>query len=460
MSPLHDHQERAVEFMLRTPKCALWMQLGSGKTRAVIQAVTIMLDAIQVKRVLIVAPLRVALSVWPDEIDRWSGGRVSYGSIRGEGRTARSAQQRCEFVRDDKSDIHLINHDNLTHLVDMFRGGRRLPYDMVILDESTVFKNVSSRRFKELRKWFKRGKVDRVVQLSATPAPNSLIDLWAQLYLLDGGARLGESKGSYIRRCFVKSGDSGRLVPRAGARKWIHNAVSDICFTTKIADAATVEAPEIVDVLVPLKGEAAKKYETLEEKFVLKLDDVTIMAGTAAVLTNKLRQAVTGGIYYEQGVWRDMHDLRLERLRGLVDEANGEPVAIAYGYRLDIERIKRVLPHAELLGHGVEQVARWNRGEIPVMLFHPASAGHGLNLQHGGRRLIWYVLPWSLEHYQQAIGRFARQGQKHRVIVHRLRSPDTIEDAVIDALRGKDRTQTALLDYVTVRRTKDITPDS
>lgn len=457
MSPLHDHQERAVEFMLSTPKCALWMQLGSGKTRAVIETMATLLDTVEVRRILIVAPLRVALSVWPDEIGRWSNGRVSHAVIRGRSGRPR---ERMDVVNRDRSDVHIINHDLLVWLLHTFSF--ELPYDMVILDESTVYKSVSSRRFQVLRQWLARGDVERVVQLTATPAPNSLMDLWAQMYLLDGGARLGKTKGAYEAKYFAPSWGGWRtsVKPRPGSSERIHSAVSDICFMTRIARAATVKAPMIRNTPVPLTGDADRQYSKLERSFVLSLDDAVVSAGTAAILTNKLRQAAAGGIYYEDGGWRDLHDLRLDRLRDIVTDAAGDPVAIAYGFRFDVQRIRRVLPEAEHLGHDPAQIRRWNDGEIPVMLFHPASAGHGLNLQHGGRRLVWYVLPWSLEHYQQTIGRFARQGQTRQVIVHRLYAPGTVDDAVIDALRGKDRAQSALLDYVAARRAEQDTDNA
>ncbi|MTI95404.1 MAG: DEAD/DEAH box helicase [Firmicutes bacterium] len=405
-----------------------------------------MYDRFEVARVLVIAPLRVAETVWTSEAAKWEHLRHLRLS-----RVIGSQKQRLAALG-VPADIYLINRENVEWLVNHY--GKDWPFDMVVVDELSSFKSPKARRFRALRKV--RPLVNRIVGLTGTPAPNGLIDLWAQVYLLDQGERLGKTVTGYRSRYFEPGrGDRSRRIiynwePKAGAEEAIHAKIADICISMKAAD--WLELPERITNVVPvnLSEKAAKQYKQLERKLLLPFAEGDVVADTAAVLSNKLLQLANGAVYDEHGGVQEIHQVKLEALADLIEAANGKPVLVFYNYRHDLDRIKQRFPGAKTLESAAE-IHAWNAGDIPLLLAHPASAGHGLNLQAGGHTIIWFGLTWSLELYQQANARLDRQGQQHNVIVHHLVSEGTMDEQVMLALDTKTAGQDALLAAVKAR---------
>lgn len=391
-----------------------------------------------------VAPLRVAQTVWAAEAGKWDHlRRLRVEKILGTEEERLAALERV-------ADVYVINRENVKWLVEHF--GRHWPFDMVVLDELSSFKDSSSQRFRALRRV--RPKMERVVGLTGTPSPNGLMDLWAQVFLLDQGERLGKTLGRFRERFFNAGRRNGQIVydwvPKAGATEKIHGLLDGLCVSMRSEDY--LELPERIDRIVPVELDPAARaaYDRLEREAVLPLKDGVITAATAAAVTGKLLQLANGAVYDGDRRVHGVHGAKVEALRELVEAANGQPVLVYYAYQHDEARIKRAIKDARTL-ESQGDIDAWNAGRIPVLLAHPDSAGHGLNLQDGGHIVVWFGLTWSLEKYQQANARLHRQGQKQPVIVHHLLTMGTMDEQVMGVLARKDAGQSALIDAVKVR---------
>lgn len=436
----HDYQKYAVEYIKSHPVTALFLDMGLGKTVTTLTAIRdLMYDTFEVRRVLVVAPLRVAMDTWPEEIRKWDHLKdltcsVVMGTV---------AERRRALQRD--ADIYIVNRENLAWLCE----NSRLDFDMVVLDELSSFKNHQSKRFRAMKAM--RPGVKRIVGLTGTPSGNGLMDLWAEFRLLDMGERLGRYISQYRNLYFKPDKRNGMVVfsykPLPGAEEVIYHQISDITVSMKANDY--LEMPELVSVTkeVTLSEKEKKRYDELKKSLVLDLPDGEVTAANAASLTMKLSQMANGAIYTDDKNVVGIHDRKLDALEDLVESANGRPVLVAYWFKHDKDRIQKRMQAREL--KEPQDFADWNAGKIPVALIHPASAGHGLNLQQGGSILIWFGLTWSLELYQQTNARLWRQGQKSRtVIVQHIVARDTIDERILKVLEHKDGTQAALIDAV------------
>ena len=440
----YSYQEYALKFILNSKAAGIFLDCGLGKTVITLTAIAeLMHNRFEISKALVIAPLRVAENVWDVEAKKWDHLKhLRVAKVLG------SEKKRIQALASN-ADIYVINRENTKWLVDYYK--KDWPFDMLVLDELSSFKSHRAKRFKALRKV--RPLCKRVVGLTGTPAPNGLIDLWAQVYLLDSGQRLGKTISGYRERYFLPDKRNQHVIfsykPREGAEEAIYKKLSDICISMKNRDYLTL--PERMDNIlgINLPPKVLEQYRQLERDLLLPLLEGDIVAGSAAVLTNKLLQ-ITGGAVYDEGKKvQILHDEKLKALEDLVEAANGKPVLVYYNYRHELERIQkqflcRVLDTAK-------DMEDWNKGEIPVMLAHPASAGHGLNLQNGGSTIIWFGLPWSLELYQQANARIHRQGQKNTVVVHHLVAKETIDEDVMQVLAKKQAGQEALLQAVKAR---------
>lgn len=443
---LRPYQQYARDLIIDKPAVGLLLDMGMGKTATTLMAVKDLLyDYFAVQHVLVIAPLRVAETTWADECQEWPELQdLSVMPVIG------SERQRLRALA-TKADIHTINRENVTWLAEHY--GRDWPFDMVILDESSSFKNHQSRRFKSLKRV--RPRIKRIVELTGTPAPNGLMDLWAQMYLLDRGERLGKTITEYRRRWFIPGGGYGHIVynyePRETARDEIYEAISDICVSMRASDYISLPPIMYNTVKVHLPEAARKQYKRLEKDLVLSLSDETdIVASTAAALSNKLLQMANGAAYDEDGATVEVHRAKIEALADIVESNEGRPMLVFYWFRHDLDRLKAAFPKARQL-KGAEDIRAWNTGTVPMMLVHPASAGHGLNLQKGGSLIVWYSVNWSLELYQQANKRLHRSGQQNTVVIHHLIAEGTIDEDVMTALQMKKRGQDGMLDAVKAR---------
>ena len=401
------------------------------------------LDSFTVRKVLVVAPLRVARDTWPAEIEKWDHLKgLTYSVATGSEKERKAALMQ-------KADIYIINRENVDWLVN--RSGLPFDYDMMVVDELSSFKSHRAKRFKSLMKV--RPKVKRIVGLTGTPSANGLMDLWAEFRLLDMGHRLGRFIGRYREDYFVPDKRNQQIVfsykPKPGAEQAIYKRIADITISMKNTDY--LKLPELVmnEVAVKLSDKEADYYRTLQQELVLSLKGKEIDAVNAAALSSKLLQMANGAVYDEDGSVVEIHDRKLDALEDLIEATNGKPVLIAYWFKHDLGRILERFPAEKL--ESTSSIKRWNQGEIPVAAIHPASAGHGLNLQAGGCTLIWFGLTWSLELYQQTNARLWRQGQKNTVVIHHIITQNTIDEDVREALKRKDKTQTALIKAVKAR---------
>lgn len=421
-----------------------------GKTVSTLTAVAeLMHDYFEVSKVLVIAPLRVAKYTWTDEIEKWE--HIQYlrtSQILG------SKKERLAALEKD-ADIYLINRENVVWLVEELKG--EWPFDMVVIDELSSFKSTKAKRFRALRKV--RPFIKRIVGLTGTPAPNGLIDLWPQLYLLDQGKRLGKTITGFRERYFVPgAGDPSKHVvydwiPKKEAEENIYRKIEGICVSMKSIDY--LDLPDRVDhaMEVQLSGQARSQYMQLEKDLLLPFDESDVVADTAAVLSNKLLQLANGAIYDENKEVQFVHDEKLNALEELIEQANGKPVLVFYNFKHDLDRILKRFKEAVKLETD-EHFKKWNSGEISILLTHPASAGHGLNMQDGGNTIIWFGMNWSLELYQQANARLHRQGQKNIVNVFHLIVEDSIDEKVMKAIQNKTVTQDNLMEAVKVRLDK------
>jgi SNF2 family DNA or RNA helicase len=438
---LHQYQERMASWIVAKKKSNLFASMGTGKSAATLTAIADLFDDYAISKVLIIAPLRVARTTWPNEIAAWEHtSDLSYKVIAG------SPDKRQQQLKGTEH-IHIINIDLLAWLV--AEAGKRWPYDMVVLDEATSIKSPSSKRFKALRKVL--GAINYYVNLTGTPTPQGVGDLWAQCYPIDQGEALGKTLTKFRNRWFNVDFFGYTYTPKANAATEIEEAIKGYSLSLTAKDY--LELPEQVNntIAIELTPTLAKQYKQLESDFILELSQLDVVASNAAVLSGKLLQFTAGALYDEHGNWEEIHNLKIEALRDVVEEAAGMPVLVAYQFKSDLERLCKAFPSGEPLGKDPETVARWNRGEIPLLFIHPASAGHGLSLQHGTNIMAFFSLGWSLEQYQQVIERIGptrqrQSGYDRPVFIHHLIAKGTIDERVMTVLEGKATVQQALLD--------------
>lgn len=437
----HNYQTYCSNFIIQNPIAGLFLDCGLGKTVITLTAIEeLLFNRFEVSRVLIIAPLRVARDTWPAEIEKWEHLKnLTYSVCIGTPNERLAALYK-------KADIYIINRENVPWLVE----SGLFHFDMVIIDELSSFKNHNSKRFKALRKM--RPAVKRVVGLTGTPASNGLMDLFAEIQLLDMGERLGRYIGGYRSRYFTPDRRNQHIVfsykPLDGAEEAIYDKISDICISMRSADLLQMPELTVNNVQVKLSEKEQTLYQTLKRDLILPFSDGDIDASSAASLSMKLHQMANGAVYDENQQIKFIHDRKIEALEDLVEAANGKPVLIAYWFKHDLQRI---LNNENLNAQplvSAQDFKDWNEGKIPVALIHPASAGHGLNLQSGGSTLIWFGLTWSLELYQQTNARLYRQGQKHPVVIHHILTKGTVDEQVLKALNSKDKIQDSLLEAV------------
>ena len=443
----HDYQKYAINFIKENPIAAVLLDMGLGKTSITLTAINdLLFDSFDVRKVIVIAPLRVARDTWIAEVDKWDHLRHLICSVAVGTEVERKAALR------KKAHIYIINRENVSWLIE--ESGIPFDFDMVVIDELSSFKNGKAKRFKSLLKV--RPLVKRIVGLTGTPAGNGLMDLWAEFRVLDMGKRLGRFISNYRLNYFTPDKRNGQIVysykPLPFAEQAIYDAISDITISMKSTDH--LKMPELVssEYAVRLSDEEKQKYADLKQELVLSLGDAEITAANAASLSGKLSQMANGAIYDDNGEVIQIHDRKLDALEDIIEAANGKPLLVAYWFKHDLtrisERLKKLhIPFSRL--DDSNSIRRWNNGEIPVALIHPASAGHGLNLQSGGSTLVWLGLTWSLELYQQTVARLWRQGQiSETVVVQHIVTKGTIDERIMKAFSQKEHTQTALINAV------------
>lgn len=440
----HNYQTYATGFMIKNPVSAVFLDMGLGKTVITLTAINEMCrDSFLVSKVLVIAPLRVARDTWPAEIEKWNHLKgLTYAVAVGT-----EAERRAALLQ--KASVYIINRENLCWLIE--DSGLPFDYDMVVIDELSSFKSHRAKRFKSLLK--ARPRIKRIVGLTGTPSTNGLMDLWAEFRILDLGKRLGRYITHYRQNYFIPDKRNGMVVfsykPLPGAEEAIYKRIDDITISMKADDY--LDMPECIynEVKVKLNQKERKVYNTLKKELVVSIGADEVDASNAAVLSNKLSQLANGAIYSDDKKVISIHDRKLDALEDLIEAANGKPVLVAYWFKHDFERIKKRFDVREIKSS--KDIVDWNNGKIPVAVIHPASAGHGLNLQAGGSTLIWYGITWSLELYQQTNARLWRQGQKSEtVIIHHIIAEKTVDEQIMAALNKKEKTQSALIDAVRV----------
>lgn len=441
----HKYQSYATDFIISHPIAAVFLEMGLGKSVITLTAITKLKAEDAICKVLVIAPLRVARDTWPSEIAKWDHLKnLDYAVAVG------SEAERKAAIRKDAT-VTIINRENVDWLIN--KSGLPFDFDMVVIDELSSFKSYGAKRFKALLKV--RPFIKRIVGLTGTPSSNGLMDLWAEFRVLDFGKRLGRYITRYRLSYFEPDKRNAQMVfsykPLPDAEKQIYEKISDITISMKSVDYLDMPECIINEVPVYMSEREQSVYDGFREDMVAKLKDDVIDAANAAVLSGKLLQMANGAVYDEDGASHHIHDRKLDALEDLIEGANGKPVLVAYWFKHDLERIEARLkslhiPYARL--DKPDSIKRWNNGEVPVMLIHPASAGHGLNLQAGGSTLIWFGLTWSLELYQQTNARLWRQGQKETVVLHHIICRDTIDEDVMEALKRKEKVQNDLINAV------------
>lgn len=438
----HNYQSYAIDYIETHPVAAVLLDMGLGKTVISLTAIAdLLFDSFEAHRILVVAPLRVARDTWPAEISKWQHLKhLTYAVAVGTVKERKAALMAG-------ADITIINRENLVWLIDS--SGNEFDYDMVIIDEFSSFKNHKSKRFQSLMKV--RPKVKRIIGLTGTPSSNGLMDLWAEFKLLDFGERLGRFITHYRNNYFIPDKRNGEIIysykPMPYAEDAIYRKISDITISMKSTDH--LQMPELItsQYEVQLSEEEEQRYEELKADFILELPEGEITAANAASLTGKLSQLANGAIYDDEGNIVEFHDRKLDALEDIIESANGKPLLVAYWFKHDLQRIKKRFDVREIKTS--KDIIDWNNGDIPVAVIHPASAGHGLNLQAGGSTLIWFGLTWSLELYQQTNARLWRQGQSSgTVVIEHIITKGTIDERILKALSLKEVSQNALIDAV------------
>ena len=434
---LHHYQNSALDVVLNKKKCALFLDMGLGKTTTTLTAIHDLYYNFSVERILIIAPLKVANNVWHKEAQKWEHLQELDIAI-----ATGSVNERLSAINSNKT-ITLINKENVPWLIEKCKW----KWDMVVIDESSSFKSARAKRFRALKKVMKY--IRSIVLLSGTPSPNGMMDLWSQMYLIDQGERLGRTITNYRQRFFVPDGYMGynyKLKP--GAKEQIMELIKDVCVTMTAEDY--LELPECINVneFIELPDKAKQQYKELEKEFIISLDDIDIESPSKAALGNKLLQICNGSVYDSEKNVHEIHNEKIERLKEIIEDNPGENFLVAYNYKHDLEKLQKAFPKAVKL-ETAKQEDDWNKGKIKILLAHPASAGHGLNLQYGGNVIIWYGLTWNLEYYQQFNKRLHRQGQKNIVRnIHLIAKGCLDEKVLFFALSSKAKTQKDLIDYL------------
>ena len=438
----HDYQAYAIDYIETHPVAAVLLDMGLGKTVISLTAIAdLLFDSFEAHRILVVAPLRVARDTWPAEIEKWEHlQHLTFSVVVGTPKERRAALMAG-------ADITIINRENLQWLIES--SGFPFDYDMVVIDELSSFKNHKSKRFQALMKV--RPKVKRIIGLTGTPSSNGLMDLWAEFKLLDMGQRLGRFITQYRNDYFLPDKRNGQIIysykPIPYAEDAIYRKISDMTISMKSTDH--LKMPELVSSRyeVKLSEAEAERYEDLKQELILQLPEGEVTAANAASLTGKLVQLANGAIYNDDGDTVEFHSAKLDALEDLIEAANGKPLLVAYWFKHDLQRIKQRFDVREIKSS--KDISDWNSGKIPVAVIHPASAGHGLNLQAGGSTLIWFGLTWSLELYQQTNARLWRQGQTAgTVVIQHIITKGTIDERILKALSLKELTQNSLIDAV------------
>ncbi|WP_027868885.1 DEAD/DEAH box helicase [Eubacterium sp. AB3007] len=443
----HDYQKYATEFIKTHPQSAILLDMGLGKTSITLTALSdLLFDSFEIRKVLVIAPVRVAKFSWPDEIVKWDHlQHLTYAVAVGTPAQRLSALRAC-------ADITIVNRENVCWLVE--DSGVAFDYDCIVIDELSSFKNHQAKRFKALLKV--RPKVKRVIALTGTPASNGLMDLWAEFRLIDLGERLGRYITRYREAYFRPDKTNGMIVysykPLPGAEEAIYKRISDITISMRAEDHISMPERILTTCLVNLSEEEEKRYKRLKNDLLLTLPEGEITAASAAALTSKLSQLANGAIYTDDGSVLPVHDRKLDALEDIIEAAGGKPILVCYWFRHDRIRIEKRLAKIHVKYAGLEQDAgmrEWNAGKLPVGLIHPASAGHGLNLQSGGSTIVWFGSTWSLELYQQTNARLWRQGQRARtVVIMHIVAKGTVDERILKVLEKKDDTQSALIEAV------------
>lgn len=444
----HKYQQIAIDKIEELPRCGLFLDMGLGKTVITLTAIEdLMYNRFEISKVLVIAPLRVAEDTWSRECEKWNHLKnLRIVKVLG------SPQQR-RLALSQEADVYIINRENVVWLTDELSGiGNEWFFDMVVVDELSSFKSPKAQRFKALKKYITRSS--RVVGLTGTPAPNGLIDLWSQMYLIDSGERLGKTVTGYRERYFTPNQRNQTTIfnykLKDNAEQAIMNKISDICISMKAED--WLDMPERIDSVIQVKMNSDEKaaYEKFEKDCYMQFVEGEVTAATAATLTNKLLQYSNGAMYLPDGSYAKTSDSKLDKLEEIIDTAGGKPILCFYSFRHDLERIKQRIKFARKLESSAD-IDAWNKGELQLLLAHPAGAGHGLNLQAGGNIIVWFGLTWSLELYQQANARLYRQGQENAVIIHHLVTEDTCDERVLQSLQGKADVQEDLLNALQVK---------
>lgn len=440
----HNYQNYAKDFILAHKVSALFLDCGLGKTITTLTAINeLMYDSFEISKVLIIAPLRVAQSTWKDEIEKWDHLNLLRYSI-----AVGDEKERLKALKQN-SDIYIINRENVDWLVT--KSGVDFNFDMLIIDELSSFKSHTSKRFKSLLKI--RPYFERVVGLTGTPSSNGLMDLWAEFRVLDLGERLGRYITHYRNEHFLPDKRNGAVIfsykPQKNAEERIYRRLADMTISMKSTEY--LKMPELIlnEFEINLDEEDQTKYKKFKKEMVMTIQEKEIDAINAASLSNKLIQLANGSIYDEDKKFYEVHNKKLDKLEEIIESANGKPVLVAYWFKADKERIEKRFKVREI--KTADDIKQWNKGMIDLALIHPASAGHGLNLQSGGSTLVWFSLTWSLELYQQTNARLYRQGQKDTVVIHHLIIKNTIDEDIMKSLKRKDKTQEALMRAVKAR---------
>ena len=440
----HNYQNYAKNFILAHKVSALFLDCGLGKTITTLTAINeLMYDSFEISKVLIIAPLRVAQSTWKDEIEKWDHLNLLRYSI-----AVGDEKERLKALKQN-ADIYIINRENVDWLVT--KSGIDINFNMLIIDELSSFKSHTSKRFKSLLKI--RPYFERVVGLTGTPSSNGLMDLWAEFRVLDLGERLGRYITHYRNEYFLPDKRNGAVIfsykPQPNAEERIYRRLADITISMKSTEY--LKMPELIlnELEINLDEEDQIKYKKFKKEMVMTIQEKEIDAINAASLSNKLIQLANGSIYDEDKKFYEVHNKKLDKLEEIIESANGKPVLVAYWFKADKERIEKRFKVREI--KTADDIKQWNKGMIDLALIHPASAGHGLNLQSGGSTLVWFSLTWSLELYQQTNARLYRQGQKDTVVIHHLITKNTIDQDIMKSLKRKDKTQEALMRAVKAR---------
>ena len=442
----YPHQRAGIDWITERPACALLWGMGTGKTVTTLTAIDrLLFDALEDGPVLVIAPKRVAENTWSKECQKWPHlQHLRVSKVMG------TEKQRIQALN-TTADLYVVNRENVVWLVDQYKGtvsGQSWPFPIVVIDELSSFKSAQAKRWKALRKV--RGRIRRLIGLTGTPRPNGLEDLFPEVYLLDQGERLGRTLGAFRARYLVPEKMNGHIVyryrPREGAEAEVYAKLSDICMSIKKDDVLSLPGQIYEDIELDAPPSLLKQYKQFERDKVLECldEEGEVVAGSAAALTNKLLQFANGAIYVMDGKVHELHTIKLDALEELLEEAGGDNVLVLYAYKHDRDRIRQRITCREL--DKPEDIDAWNRGEISVALAHPASIGHGLNLQDGGHIIVWYGLTWSLELYQQANERLNRPGQKNVCRVYHLILKGTHDARVLQSLKNKDEGQAAAIE--------------